>query len=474
MFDAQFLLKISGISTLTFEDEQLFRMAFANELLQYAHSWLYVLRAAHVNAGSMGFKFISQNLVAVIGYRHNCIYVTPIFDTTGGVKLQQLCEVVTRQIDLPILIKKMRPAVFDQLSYRKVNATQLLLEDDSHPEMVLHLNRLFISSDGTLNPTARKLQRRALSFEQLDIDLAIVENITTISFEKIKNFLALDAEKYASYLPIIRYLYTQKPDRYKYRVVIFIGRKSGRIRGLYMTEVLSLTDVGMYGGITTKDVGGITEWMDVYFFRQLFLDGIRTVHLGGAENQGIANYVRKLVPYKPAYLTQTVLFSPERAEKMAFKIRLVKTADFMALAQLYRTLYNSLNELGELWTKETAHRFISHFYDRQGDLFFLAEHKGKIVGAIVAGLQPWWDGNHLVEGELIVEQAYQRTNVHRQLLKELLTKARQKYDVVAWDTFTPATPAHPLSSYKEIGFNDVPQWAAISGDVHTVLERLGV
>jgi len=467
-------LQIPGVSPLLRDDEQLFRVAFSSHQLQYAHSWLYILRAAHVNAGEMGYKYVSNELVAAIGYRHDFIYVTPVFDTTGGMRLHQLCDKLFKATARPVLIKKFQHAVFDQVvPATKIETRKLPLEDDTCPETVLHLQKFFVSSDGEVNPVAKKLIRRARAFENSGLTFDILDDITSVPFEKIERFLAQDPEKYASYLPIIEYLYTQKADPYKYRVMVFMHKNE--VRGLYMTELLSLTEVGMYGGITSKDTGGITEWMDIHFFRKLLADGIAVVHLGGAENEGIAEYVRKLFPHRPAYFAQTILYDHgSEWQDVPAHIRSVAESDFNELAVLYRDLYNELDDLGESWTKETAHKFISHFYNRQPDLFFLAEVKGEIVGAIVAAIQPWWDGNHLVEGEVVLDPRYRRTTLNRQLLKKLLTEARVKYNTVAWDTFTPTSHKHPLGAYKQLGFTEVPQWAAITGDIHTVLERLGV
>jgi len=370
MFSASSLSQISGVTPLTFADEQLFRTAFSKHRLLYGHSWLYMLRAAHIDNGSMGYKYADHELVAAIGYRHDFIYVTPLFDGTGGVRLRQLCRELFKASGKSILIKKFQHQSFEQLSVQSLDASKgLPLEDDTCPETVLHLQKFFVSKDGTVNPIAKKLIRRARAFERLGLEFQIVEDVTKVPLEKIERFLAADPEKHASYLPIVRYLHTQTADRYKYRVMVFLHK--GEIRGLYMTEVLSMTELGLYGGITSKDVGGITEWMDIHFFRKAFLEGIQTIHLGGAENEGIAEYISKLLPYRPSYFAQTVLYDYTAGKHdIAVHIRPVEEKDFNSLAIVYRNLYNSLHDLGELWTKESAHRFISHFYHRQPDLFF--------------------------------------------------------------------------------------------------------
>ncbi|HEU5121837.1 MAG TPA: GNAT family N-acetyltransferase [Candidatus Saccharimonadales bacterium] len=432
-----------------------------------------MLRAAHINNGEMGFKYVSPEMVALIGYRHDFMYVTPLFDTTGGVKLRQFCDLLFDITDCPILLKKIHQKAFEQVPIVQTMHNYLPLEDDTCPETVLHFQKLFINADGDINPIAKKLARRARSFEQKNITFRIIEDITELPFEKLRRFIAADKEKYASYLPIVKYLYTQKPNQYKYRVMVFLHR--GRIKGLYMLEVLSITEYGLYGGITSKDIGGITEWMDIYVFKQLFLQGVRVLHLGGSESRGIAEYINKLIPHRPSYFVQTLLYEPHaKNNDIAVQLRLAEETDFMTLAELYRDFYNSLDELGETWTKESAHRLISHFYHRQPDLFFVAEFNGRVIGAIVAAIQPWWDGNRLVEGEVFIDSEYHATNLNKQLVRVLLTHARDDYQAVAWDTLTPTSSKHPLGQYEQFGFTDVPQWAAISGDVHVALEKLGI
>jgi hypothetical protein len=473
MFNTDVLLQIPGVSRLSFKDEELIRAALSVQPKHYAHSWLYILRACHVNNGELGFKYVSPEMIVLIGYRHDFLYVTPLFDITGGAKLQLFCDLLFDTTNRPILLKKIHQNVFAVVPTLQIAHNYLPLEDDTCPETILQLQKLFISPEGDINPVAKKLARRAQSFEKKKVAFRVIEDITEVPFEKLQRFLAHDTEKYASYLPIVKYLYTQKPSKYKYRVMVFLYH--GRIRGLYIMEVLSMTEYGLYGGITSKDVGGITEWMDIHVFRRLFLEGVRVVYLGGAENRGIAEYINKLVPYRPSYFVQTLQYQPHAEENtVPLQLRLATEADFMALAELYRDFYNSLDELGEAWTKESAHRLISHFYHRQPDLFFIAEYGGKVIGAIVAAIQPWWDGNRLVEGEVFIDTKYHDTDLNKRLVKELLIHARDKYQAVAWDTLTPTNSKHPLGQYEQFGFTNVPQWAAISGDVHIALERLGV
>ena len=76
-------------------------------------------------------------------------------------------------------------------------------------------------------------------------------------------------------------------------------------------------------------------------------------------------------------------------------IRLVKLEDIISLAPIYKDLYDDA-DIGEFWSIESALKLLKYWYDKQQDLFFVAEEDGKAVGAIMSGVKPWFDGNRLV------------------------------------------------------------------------------
>jgi L-amino acid N-acyltransferase YncA len=465
------LLHIKGISHLTYEDEQLFRLAFPKDSVQYARSWLYCLRASHGDAGKLGYKFVNADLIAVIGFRKKVVYVTSIIDKTHGIMLQKLCQTIVEKTSKEVLLKKFNPRLHEQFSFQSTNRKlKKLFEDDSCPETILQLDRLFLSKNGELNPVAKKFIRKVNKIEKSDMQFDILEDISLLPEKQIEVFLAKDYEKYASYLPMVKYLYNHGEDL-KYKVMLFIHKK--QLCGLFIGESYSLTEMGLYCGITLKEIPGTTEWMDSQFFRKMFDEGIQTVYLGGSERGGISWYINKLLPYKPSYFVQTIVYDKSvKNNKNSISIRLINENDINPISEMYCDIYNSLEELGEHWTKHSAHNFIYSFYKRQPDLFFIAQYNKKLAGAIVAGIQPWWDGHHLVEGEIFVDPKLENKGIDKKLLRHLLVTARTKYHAVAWDTITPITGNHPLRSFQQLGFIEVPIWKAISGDIHTVLKRL--
>ncbi len=64
-------------------------------------------------------------------------------------------------------------------------------------------------------------------------------------------------------------------------------------------------------------------------------------------------------------------------------IRNVKLEDIKELAPIYKDLYDDA-DIGEFWTVENAEKLLGYFYDRQKDLFFVAEENGKAIGAVMS------------------------------------------------------------------------------------------
>lgn len=153
------------------------------------------------------------------------------------------------------------------------------------------------------------------------------------------------------------------------------------------------------------------------------------------------------------------------------KIRLAEEKDLNELAEIYTIAYNSLN-IGENWTSESAYKLLKYMFEDQPDLFFTAEVEGKIIGSIVATVRPWWDGNHLIEGEIFIHPDFQKKGIGVKLIKKLFTVAKEKYGVIAWDTYTHIVYENPLAWYKSLGFEEIKHWTMITGDVDKVLATI--
>src|SRR3989344_8735665 len=150
-------------------------------------------------------------------------------------------------------------------------------------------------------------------------------------------------------------------------------------------------------------------------------------------------------------------------------IRLIQKMDLHALAKIYSKVYTDF-VVGEKWNEKASYNLLNYWLKRQPDLCFLAEYDGKIVGAFLAGIKPWWDGNHLVDGEVFVDTDYQKKGIGTELSKAMYKTAIEKYNANYFDGITFADNKHPLSWYKKQGFKEIKNWTLITGDLRKVLK----
>jgi GNAT superfamily N-acetyltransferase len=152
------------------------------------------------------------------------------------------------------------------------------------------------------------------------------------------------------------------------------------------------------------------------------------------------------------------------------KIRRIQKEDLNKLSEVYSEVYR-LFDVGERWTKKSAYKLLAYWLKRDPDLTFLAEYDGKIVGGFVVGIKPWWDGNHLVDGEIFVHPDYQKKKIGTKLLKFVSKYSLKKYNVVRFDSCT-FRGRYPVKWYKSIGFKEIQEWVMISADLRKIIKNL--
>ena len=144
--------------------------------------------------------------------------------------------------------------------------------------------------------------------------------------------------------------------------------------------------------------------------------------------------------------------------------------DLSELARVYSQVYQKFN-VGERWAPKTAKKLLVYWFEKQPDLAFVAESDRKLVGAFVAGIKPWWNGNHISDGELFVHPDYQKQGIATKLSVMLYETAVNKYKVVDFDAYTFNKTKFPLSWYLSKGFVKNEEWVMISGDVKNILKN---
>ena len=152
-------------------------------------------------------------------------------------------------------------------------------------------------------------------------------------------------------------------------------------------------------------------------------------------------------------------------------IRPVRKEDLSTLGEIFAKVYEVF-DVGERWNKESATRLMEYWFDKQPDLAFLAEWNGKVVGGFFSAIKPWWDGNHLFDGEIFVHPDYQNKGIGKELFKKMFKEAMDKYDAKVLDAFTFNGSEYPLNWYKKIGFHEIKEWTMFSGDIKKILENL--
>lgn len=153
-------------------------------------------------------------------------------------------------------------------------------------------------------------------------------------------------------------------------------------------------------------------------------------------------------------------------------IRNVKLEDIHALAPIYKELYDDA-DIGEFWTIENAEKLLKYFYDKQKDLFFVAEEDGKAIGAVMSNLKPWFDGNRLNDTEIFVAKEYQHKHIAKDLYKCHLEKARNIYDckVIEFHTYGNENE-FPQNWYKRIGFKKDEELIIMSANISDILNKI--
>jgi len=155
---------------------------------------------------------------------------------------------------------------------------------------------------------------------------------------------------------------------------------------------------------------------------------------------------------------------------MEFSVRLLKKEEIPAVASVYAKAFNQAG-IGEKWTQEKAEEFINWWFEHQPDLFFVAIHKKRPVGGIVAGIKPWWNHNNLTDGELFVDPDFQRQGVGKKLIRTLLEEATRKYKIVEFEGLADKSHKFPLSWYKKLGMTETP-FVHIAGKPREILKKL--
>jgi GNAT superfamily N-acetyltransferase len=148
-------------------------------------------------------------------------------------------------------------------------------------------------------------------------------------------------------------------------------------------------------------------------------------------------------------------------------IRPLLEKDIDVLCSVYAKAYATRTE--EQWTLQTIKELLVFLYKKQPDLGFVAESDGRLIGAILGSIKPWWNGNHIILEEIFIDPDFQRKSVGSQLLKILCEKAHDMYAATHIEAMTFREAEFPKKWYFSRGFEEIKEWMPIEGVVTTVL-----
>jgi len=162
------------------------------------------------------------------------------------------------------------------------------------------------------------------------------------------------------------------------------------------------------------------------------------------------------------------------------EIRQATAQDIPEIGQLFSKVYTTKSFKD--FTPEKAIEAMRWLFNRCPEVAFVAVEDGKIVGAHLAGSKPWFDGIHIVDGELFIDEKYRGQHIGLKLTQHYLNAAK-KLGAVSVDgiSFVPAPNSENrwdiapqffnLAWHEKNGFYRIDQMAVISGDIDELIQK---
>jgi hypothetical protein len=283
----------------------------------YASSWLYTLRVCRNEVGLPGYAARVGESHIGIGLHHGTVsllLLAFIDEADAADACVELYEYLSIDLpDTPILVKRLPPQVADRLLVKdrfveaRPTLSPSILEDDSFPEVDVDLHQL---------DKARHLARKARQFANRNVPLSVRRGPLG-AFEArsaLKAICGSDHDKFCSYRSMVDEAIRPFGGG-TYSTWLFENSDAAlRYRGLYIVDALGDKLAGLYCAISSRDAGGLTEWMDMTVLSEMASRGFERVLLGGSESLGVYRYTQKLLPV-PTALPEVTLVRQDIADR---------------------------------------------------------------------------------------------------------------------------------------------------------------
>lgn len=153
------------------------------------------------------------------------------------------------------------------------------------------------------------------------------------------------------------------------------------------------------------------------------------------------------------------------------RIRLLKKSDVEKVSKLFVESYVK-DEKSRRWQKKYAEKYILMIYRICKDLCFVAIEGEKIVGVSLNVILPEFNKEIIVSKVLLVHPNYRKQKIGSKLLKKVLSKANNKYELKEIETSIYTLTNFPITWYEKVGFRTKKNYEITKANISNVLALL--
>lgn len=153
------------------------------------------------------------------------------------------------------------------------------------------------------------------------------------------------------------------------------------------------------------------------------------------------------------------------------RIRLLKKSDIEKVSKLFVESYVK-DEKSRRWQKKYAEKYILMIYRICKDLCFVAIEGEKIVGVSLNVILPEFNKEIIVSKVLLVHPNYRKQKIGSKLLKKVLSKAYNKYELKDIETSIYTLTNFPITWYEKVGFRTKKNYEITKANISNVLALL--
>ena len=153
------------------------------------------------------------------------------------------------------------------------------------------------------------------------------------------------------------------------------------------------------------------------------------------------------------------------------RIRLFNKKDLDEASSLIVEVYKKESK-SRRWTKEVASKFLLMHIRINKDLCFVATENKKIIGIGLCMVKPIYNREIIDSHILIVHPDYRRKKVATKILKKILLKASNKYNISEIESSVESLTNFPITWYESIGFRNKKHYTLIKANIQNILKSI--